>query len=132
LNGIKELSPETASRLFKWKGIWFCLNGLSDLPPETADYLFQWNGDWLSLNGVKHLNAESSIFLTGWRGRAIKRIYLNQPALLTAIVTRSGERSSTTIEESSVPFSSTIFYSLCCSCIPALGSALPDQCQWEK
>jgi hypothetical protein len=68
LNGLQELSPETAVHLARWKGKGLSLNGLSRLSPQVVAILSEWKGDQLELVNVKHMayweNPKTRLFLS--------------------------------------------------------------------
>jgi hypothetical protein len=68
LNGLKELTPEAAVHLARWKGKGLSLNGLSRLSPRVVAILSEWQGDQIELVHVKHMahweNPNTRLFLS--------------------------------------------------------------------
>jgi hypothetical protein len=64
VNAITTLEPESAARLFKWRGQWLSLNGLSDLSVETGRHLLGWSGRQLELMGLRR--AAGVDYLAQW------------------------------------------------------------------
>jgi hypothetical protein len=68
LNGLRELSPEAAIHLSRWKGKGLSLNGLSRLSPRVVAILSEWEGEQIELVNVKHMahweNPNTRLFLS--------------------------------------------------------------------
>ena len=71
LNGLKQLSPEVAEALSRYKGGQLQLNGLTSLSPEAARALSALQVNELQLNGLEYLSDETARALGNLRVRSL-------------------------------------------------------------